>query len=172
MKKEQGPGSQGGFTLVELLIVVIILAILAAIVIPQFTDTTDDARATAIASNLASMRSAIEVYRQQHGSYPAATAASGGTCATGAAGTGALNTEQAFREQLTLYTNPAGQSCTGTGGAFTFGPYIRELPINPANNLATVEILNGGVLGGLPAPDDSHGWIFDVITGELAADSP
>lgn len=171
MKREQRSGFNGGFTLVELLIVVIILAILAAIVIPQFTDTTDDARASAIASNLASMRSAIEVYRQQHGEYPAAVAASGGTCATGAAGTGAITTEQAFREQLTLYTNPVGAACTGTGAAFVFGPYLREIPINPANNLGTVEVLNGGVLGGLPAPDDSHGWVFDVITGELAADN-
>ena len=43
---------QSGFTLVELLIVAIILAILAAIVIPQFTETTTDARQSAVRAEL------------------------------------------------------------------------------------------------------------------------
>ncbi|MFK7816838.1 MAG: prepilin-type N-terminal cleavage/methylation domain-containing protein, partial [Gammaproteobacteria bacterium] len=46
-----------GFTLVELLIVVIILAILAAIIVPQFSASTNDAKAAALQSNLANLRS-------------------------------------------------------------------------------------------------------------------
>ncbi len=61
------------FTLVEILIVVIILGILAAIVIPQFTEASDDARESAIRSDLQTMRSQLELYKAQHaGSYPAA----------------------------------------------------------------------------------------------------
>ena len=69
-----------GVTLVELLIVTIILAILAAIVVPQFTATTDDARASAFVSNLAAMRAAVDLYRQQHGAYPGNVAAAAATC--------------------------------------------------------------------------------------------
>jgi prepilin-type N-terminal cleavage/methylation domain-containing protein len=162
-----------GFSLVELLIVVIVLAILAAIVVPQFANTANDARASAVDSNLAAMRSAVELYRQQHGAYPGDVAASGGTCPAGStAGTGAADTSQAFVDQLTRYTSITGQSCTGTNGTFNLGPYVREVPVNPANNLATVEILTGAVLGAMPAPDNTHGWLFNVVTGELAADSP
>ena len=50
-----------GFTLVELLIVVIILAILAAIIVPQFTAATDDAKQSAYDTNVANIRSAIDL---------------------------------------------------------------------------------------------------------------
>ncbi|MGF1615108.1 MAG: type IV pilin protein, partial [Gammaproteobacteria bacterium] len=56
-----------GFTLVELLIVVVILAILAAVAVPQFTRSTDDAKLSALDSTLSRMRSAIDLYYQQHG---------------------------------------------------------------------------------------------------------
>jgi general secretion pathway protein G len=162
-----------GFSLVELLIVVIILAILAAIAVPQFTNTANDARGSATDSSLASMRSAIELYRQQHLTYPGDVAATGGTCPAGsAAGTGAADTNQAFIDQLTRYTSITGQACTGTDATFNLGPYLRAIPVNPENNLGTVQILTGAVLGALPAPDNSHGWIFNVVTGEMAADSP
>ncbi|CAN5167131.1 hypothetical protein BH24PSE2_BH24PSE2_14520 [soil metagenome] len=170
MNREQRPDSNRGFSLVELLIVVIILAILAAIVVPQFADTTDDARASAIDSNVASMRSAIEVYRQQHGAYPSATAASGGTCPAGStAGTGAAASQQAFMDQLSLFTNVAGQACSGKDATYSLGPYLREVPVNPANGLPTVEIVTTGVLG--LTPNGGHGWKFDNVTGELIADN-
>src|SRR3954453_3386064 len=55
------------FTLVEILIVVIILGLLAAIVIPQFTNASQDARESALASQLQTLRSQIELYKLQHG---------------------------------------------------------------------------------------------------------
>src|SRR5213080_4824612 len=55
-----------GFTLVEILIVVIILGILAAIVIPQFTNASQDAREIALLSQLQTLRSQIELYKLQH----------------------------------------------------------------------------------------------------------
>src|SRR5262245_25153951 len=60
-----------GFTLVELLIVVIILGILAAIVAPQFTSASGDASLSAMTSDLALLRRQLELYRAQHnGIYP------------------------------------------------------------------------------------------------------
>ncbi|MHC4765507.1 MAG: type IV pilin protein, partial [Planctomycetota bacterium] len=51
-----------GFTLIEILIVVVILGILAAIVIPQFTDASQEAAASNLRSQLQTIRSQIELY--------------------------------------------------------------------------------------------------------------
>src|SRR6266699_3339857 len=57
---------RSGFTLVEIQIVVIILGILAAIEIPQFTNASQDARESALLSQLQTLRSQIELYKLQH----------------------------------------------------------------------------------------------------------
>ncbi|MFA9480193.1 type II secretion system protein [Phycisphaerales bacterium AB-hyl4] len=59
-----------GFTLVEILIVVVILGILAAIVIPQFTRASESAQAASVASQLQTIRSQVELYQVQHNEYP------------------------------------------------------------------------------------------------------
>src|SRR3954452_15541030 len=55
-----------GFTLVEILIVVIILGILAAIVIPQFTNASTDARKNSLLSQLQTLRGQIQLFKLQH----------------------------------------------------------------------------------------------------------
>ena len=60
-----------GFTLVEILIVVVILGILAAIVIPQFSSASQAAQASSLVTQLQSIRSQLELYQLQHGGdYP------------------------------------------------------------------------------------------------------
>ena len=58
---------QRGFTLVEVLIVVVIMAVLAATIIPQFADSTKDAKVSTAKFNLHTLRSQIELYKSQHG---------------------------------------------------------------------------------------------------------
>ena len=58
------------FTLIEILIVVVILGILAAIVIPQFTDAAGDAEESSVQSQLQTVRGQIELYNVQIGAYP------------------------------------------------------------------------------------------------------
>ena len=56
-----------GFTLIEILIVVVILGILAAIVIPQFTNASQEATASSIRSQLQTLRGQIELFRVRNG---------------------------------------------------------------------------------------------------------
>ncbi|MGD9790654.1 MAG: type II secretion system protein [Phycisphaerales bacterium] len=60
------------FTLVEILIVVVILGILAAIVVPQFTNATNDAQAGNLKSQLKTLQNQIELYAaRNNNAYPA-----------------------------------------------------------------------------------------------------
>lgn len=62
--------NQRGFTLVEILIVVVILGILAAIVVPQFAGATQDARVGAFVSSVKSYADACDYYNAREGRYP------------------------------------------------------------------------------------------------------
>ena len=57
-------------TLVEILIVVVILGILAAIVVPQFTNATQDAQAGNLKAQIKSLQNQIELYKARTNSYP------------------------------------------------------------------------------------------------------
>ncbi|GDX98829.1 hypothetical protein LBMAG48_12330 [Phycisphaerae bacterium] len=58
------------FTLVEILIVVVILGILAAIVVPQFASATQDSKAGNLKSQLGTLQRQIELYRAKNNGYP------------------------------------------------------------------------------------------------------
>ncbi|WP_366922509.1 type II secretion system protein [Metallumcola ferriviriculae] len=64
--------NESGFTLIELMVVVVILGILAAVIIPQFSNSTDKARAARAKAELRSMQNAIEVYYLEYNASPAA----------------------------------------------------------------------------------------------------
>jgi len=160
-----------GFTLIELLIVVIIIAILAAIAIPQFSNTSNDAQEAALDANLATVRSAIELYRVQHNNrYPSVAVSSGSeTCTGGTAGTGAVNTELAFREQLTNFSNQAGQTCSVAAPGFIYGPYLRALPNEPISSSNAIAIVTAANAAEPSAV--TPGWRFNNVTGKFQANS-
>jgi general secretion pathway protein G len=60
----------GGFTLIEIMVVVIILGILAATIIPQFVGTTHDAKVSTAKSNIAELESALERFNVNMDRYP------------------------------------------------------------------------------------------------------
>ena len=61
--------NQGGFTLVELMIVVIIVGILAAVAIPMYQGATERAKASEAVAALGTIRGAMRVYYAEHGTY-------------------------------------------------------------------------------------------------------
>ena len=62
-----------GFTLVELMIVIVIIGILAAIAIPRFIGAQDRARISAAKAQLNSVRQALALYEMDHSAYPTST---------------------------------------------------------------------------------------------------
>lgn len=62
--------TQRGFTLVELVVVVLVLGIIASVAAPKLFDTSGDARASATIHSLKVVRDAIELHRTQVGTYP------------------------------------------------------------------------------------------------------
>lgn len=128
-----------GFTLVEILILVLILGILAMVVIPQLSDASEDARESSVKSNLYTIRSQIEVYMQEH--------------------LNTLPTMQGFVEQMTSKTHRDGT----VGG--NLGPYLLEFPTNPYNNDATVTCKDDNAQLG----DGNSGWHYNAATGVFKA---
>jgi len=140
--------SRKGFTLVEILIVVIILGILAAIVIPQFTQASTEARISNLKTNLQTVRSQLLLFKVQHlESYPGAT----------------------FATQMTQYTDISGDVATSPDATHTFGPYLQSIPVNPISNVNTLRIVTGATTV-FAAPTTDGGWWFNSTTGGFQAD--
>lgn len=64
------PSRSQGFTLIEIMVVVVILAILAAAVVPRIMDRPDEARVTKAKQDIRVLESALELYRLDNFNYP------------------------------------------------------------------------------------------------------
>ena len=71
MKKvRQKKNTQAGFTLIELMVVIVILGLLAGVIIPRFMGETDKAKVATTKMQIASLESALKMYKLDNGSYP------------------------------------------------------------------------------------------------------
>jgi general secretion pathway protein G len=130
------------FTLVEILIVVIIMGILAAIIISLFNNTTSDASTNSLRDNLRGMRSALQIYLAQHGTYPAPAT---------------------FAEQMTLYSDGDGNTSPTPSATYKYGPYIVRVPPLPVGlNKGKTQVTSTGYA-------DGYGWQYDAATGDFRA---
>lgn len=155
---------QGGFTLVEILIVVVILGILAAIIVPQFSNASHLARENILKDDLRYLRTQIGVYKAQHEDVPPGFPSGD---------LGQTPTPEAFIQQLTGYTNIKGEVSMTADPVYPFGPYLSQMPRNPLTGKSGVHIVTSG---NMPQPSldqfPEAGWIYHVGTQQIIANTP
>lgn len=140
--------SRRAFSLLELVIVVVILGILAAIAVPRMSRSATNAADNAVAANLAILRNAVDLFSTEHG--------------------GAYPSVGNLPNALTQYSDVAGTTfgaAKDTGTGVIYGPYVRDIPplpvgANKGKNTFTA------TLGG------SFGWVYDASTGKITPNCP
>ena len=136
--------SRRAFSLIELVIVVVILGIIGAVAIPRMSRGAEGAAESALVSNLATLRGAIELYAAEHG--------------------GTFPTVADFEDQMLLYSDATGDTSATKTGAYIYGPYLRAIPALPvgtrqgSTDIATAD--GAGV-----------GWIYNATTGVITANT-
>ncbi len=136
------------FTLVEILVVVVILGVLAAIVIPQFSQASSEANLNTLLGNLQTFRSQIELYKVQHRDLLPGQASFGGDV-----------TEAGFVEALTDDDD--------------YGSYVNKIPENlfiaDADERIAITCVNDNAADAAPAGDEGTGWWFNAANGDFRA---
>ncbi|MGB2863335.1 MAG: prepilin-type N-terminal cleavage/methylation domain-containing protein [Sedimentisphaerales bacterium] len=144
-----------GFTLVELIIVVTILGIMAAIVIPTFQGNVATAKESASKSNLMTIRTQIELYKLQHNGVPPGY--------VNGAGVDASTLEIQFIGTTTVTGLPSANPVPSD--PFLYGPYLKKIPQNPFNKLSSIAYASDFAA---EANGTSSGWLYKQATGEIA----
>lgn len=131
-----------GFSLIELVIVVVIIGIIGAIAIPRMSRGVEQAGDSALGGNLAVLRAAIDLYSTEHG--------------------GTFPEVATITDQLTLYSNDSGATNATKTSTFIWGPYIRTIPPLPVG-------AKKGATGIAAADGAGIGWIYDETSGTISA---
>ena len=154
-----------GFSLIELVIVVVILGLIAGIAIPRFTQASRGSAEAALRADLKMLREAIDLYAAEHnGDWPSLRAAGDEV--------GPQNGE-AFKRQLTWYTAENGEASRTKDATYYLGPYLWKIPPLPVGSRAgkdAVATINYFSTPGIPGPD--YGWEVEHYFGRIRANLP
>ena len=155
---------RNAFSLVELILVVVIIGVIAAIAIPRVADSAGRSREGALVSSLTAMRNAIDRYAAEHqGAFP-------GLLPDGASG--AAKSPEAFVTQLTKYSDSTGRIADSRDATYRFGPYLRLIPPVPVGpHLGNEEVVIDDTNSPPLVTGSSEGWVYNPVTGEIIANT-
>lgn len=159
-KPLRGKPASGGFTLFEILIVIAIIAILAAVAISEFQDDRQKAKESAAKGNLRLLRTAIELYAAEHTGTPPGY--EGGDITK-------TPTSVIFTDQLCRETDSKGTTVS-SGAVNPLGSYLSAIPENPFNNKNTIRMLAGNAE--FPEASGTFGWVYKPSIKTIKLDWP
>lgn len=140
------PHPHRGFTLVEMLIVIVLISIIAGIAVMHVGSSSEEAALSALFTNEQMLQGAIDRYKIDHG------------------GLGPQDVTSDGLPQLTQKTNVRGD--VGNGPAHVFGPYLHnEVPLNPVTNSRAIQTTSESPPSDLT--DTSFGWVYNPSTGQI-----
>lgn len=135
------------FSLVELVIVLVIIGVIAAIAVPRLTRGATNASATALAADLAAMRNAVELYRAEH--------------------EGAFPTVANFVNQMTQFSDTGGTNFAAAANVATgivYGPYLKGVPALPVGaEKGSTTVAAAAAVG--------VGWIYTDASGVIVCNT-
>ena len=145
------------FTLVEVILVVSILGILAALVLPTFQGHIVKARESASKDSIRVMRNQIETYKLQHKEIPPGYLNGSGV------------PEALLLLQFTGTTTETGAASPSTvpSDPYLYGPYIKKLPENPFNHLTNIAYVLEATAFSAAVDGTTSGWLYKKETGEF-----
>jgi len=148
---------KNAFTLIEVILVVTILGVLAALVMPTFQGHIVKARESTAKDSLRTMRTQIELYKWQHG----------GSLPGYAGGAGIPVGVLQFQFTGTTTVDGAASPSTVPTDPFLYGPYVMKLPENPFNDLSNITYVAEAIAFSAAVDGTSGGWLYKKETGEL-----
>jgi len=112
---EQKKGKQKGFTLIELMIVVAIIGVLAAVAIPAYSDYTAKAQVSEAFSLAASAKQAVTLYHAEKNSFPTSNTMAGLEAAAAIKGTYVASVAVGALGVITVTMGPASDGVVAAG---------------------------------------------------------
>jgi type II secretion system protein G len=146
LQHTQAPEHERGFTLIELMIVVAIIAILAGILIPNFVNARSQAQTAACESNMRSIATALELYYADNQVYPTAAGAAVAPALFTTNGVAYLNNtpkDPAAQSAAATYSLTTTQATGGSPASYT----IQCPGIHAGSTLAKLPLANGTLCG-------------------------